>query len=128
MKFLIVACLIVSAYAATDDVSAPIVKSDFNSSPDGGFQFAYETGNGISAHAEGHLKSVGSDEVLEIQGSSQYQSPEGEIIQLSYVANELGYQPQGAHLPTPPPTEPIPDYILRSLEWIAAHPYQEKKV
>lgn len=51
----------------------------------------------------------------------QYTSPEGIPIETSYVADENGYQPQGAHLPTPPP---IPEAILRSLEYNAAHPQQ----
>lgn len=52
------------------------------------------------------------------QGASSYVSPEGVPIQLTYTADENGFHPQGAHIP------PVPDYILRALEWIAAHPYQ----
>lgn len=35
------------------------------------------------------------DEVaLEITGANEYTNPEGELVSLTYVANELGYQPQ----------------------------------
>lgn len=40
----------------------------------------------------------------------------------------LSFHLQGAHLPTPPPPQPIPDYIQRSLDWIAAHPEREEPV
>lgn len=40
------------------------------------------------------------------------------------MANEEGFQPQGAHLPTSPP---IPEAILRALDWIAAHPPVEEQ-
>ncbi|TDG38505.1 hypothetical protein AWZ03_015073, partial [Drosophila navojoa] len=46
-------------------------------------------------------------------------SPEGEKIEVSYVADENGYQPKSDSLPTPPP---IPDEIERALKWIAANP------
>lgn len=56
-------------------------------------------------------------------GNFGYQSPEGVPVQISYVADENGYQPIGNVLPTPPPTPyPIPPAIARALEYIAAHP------
>ncbi|KAH8400964.1 hypothetical protein KR009_002187, partial [Drosophila setifemur] len=36
------------------------------------------------------------------QGSYSYMSPEGPIS-ITYIADENGFQPVGAHLPTPPP-------------------------
>lgn len=53
------------------------------------------------------------------QGSYSYTSPEGVQIQVNYVADENGYQPDSAALPTPPP---VPAAIARALEYIAAHP------
>lgn len=81
--------------------------------PDGSYTFEYGTSNGIDFSETG----VGSSYAT---GSYSYTSPEGETIQLKYTADENGYQPQGDHLPTPPP---IPDYILRSLEYIESHPF-----
>ncbi|XP_011563889.2 larval cuticle protein LCP-17 [Plutella xylostella] len=129
MKFFIV-ILAVAAVAHADvshlvrggEADAQIVKQDADVAPDQ-YQYAYETSNGIAAQESGVLKNAGREnEALEVQGSNQYTAPDGTPVQITYVANENGYQPQGAHLPTPPPAQPIPDYILRSLEYIAAHP------
>lgn len=79
----------------------------------------YETENGISAQEQGGLKAIGPSAGTAAQGAFQYTSPEGIPIAVSYVADENGFQPQGAHLPTPPP---IPPQIARALQWIAAHP------
>ncbi|XP_034476706.1 larval cuticle protein 1-like [Drosophila innubila] len=76
-----------------------------------GFKYVYETSNHINEDRDGN-------EHGDIHGSFSYISPEGEHIKVDYVANEHGYQPQGSHLPTPPP---IPEAIQRSIEYIAAH-------
>ncbi|XP_034476708.1 larval cuticle protein 1-like [Drosophila innubila] len=52
-------------------------------------------------------------------GTSSWVSPEGEHIKFTYVADENGYQPQGEHIPTPPPT---PEPILKALAYLASHP------
>lgn len=79
--------------------------------------FRYETENGIVAQEQGQLRQISKDEsAMQAQGQFAYVSPEGEPIQLSYIADENGFQPQGAHLPVPPP---IPAAIQRALEWLA---------
>ncbi|XP_061727370.1 larval cuticle protein LCP-17-like [Cydia pomonella] len=127
MKLLIVSCLV--ALAAADvshlrqapggEASAQILRQESDISPEGNFQYAYETDNGIQGQAQGQIKGAGEEAALEIQGQNGWKTPEGEQVQLQYVANENGYQPQGSHLPTPPP---IPEAILRSLKYIRAHP------
>ncbi|CAK1556417.1 unnamed protein product [Leptosia nina] len=121
-----VAILAFVALAAADvshiihpDVDAQIVRHDADVFPDQ-FQYAYETSNGIKGQESGVLKNAGREEqALEVQGSSSYTGPDGQVYSVQYIANENGYQPQGAHLPTP---VPVPEYIVKALAYIAAHP------
>ncbi|XP_030372323.1 pupal cuticle protein Edg-78E [Scaptodrosophila lebanonensis] len=78
---------------------------------EGNYAYAFETSNGIQSQEAGNPNGV--------SGAYSFVTPEGENIQISYIADENGFQPQGAALPTPPP---IPEYIIRALEYIAAHP------
>lgn len=68
--------------------------------------FSYETGNGIQAKEQGFIKNKGDKdrEALVQQGTITYMDERGHPITLTYIADEHGFQPQGAHLPTPPPS------------------------
>ncbi|XP_049865996.1 endocuticle structural glycoprotein SgAbd-8-like [Pectinophora gossypiella] len=124
MKIIILFALVAAAFAAPQSASEPIpiLKQESEINPDGSYQWSYETGNGIAAEEKGALKNAGGEEPsLEVQGQFQYPSEEGGNIQLTYIANENGFQPQGAHLPTPPP---IPAAIQRALDFLATAPPQ----
>ncbi|CAB3236685.1 unnamed protein product [Arctia plantaginis] len=109
------------------EADAVIVKQNADVLPDQ-YSYEYETSNGIAAQERGALKNVGrEDEAIEVQGSNSYRAPGGEQISINYIADENGYQPQGAHLPTPPAPQPIPDYILRAIEYIRTHPPKQEK-
>lgn len=71
------------------------------------------------------MKNLGNpeQETQFAQGGYQYTAPDGTRISLTYTADENGFVPQGAHLPTPPP---IPEAIQRALEYIAAHPEENE--
>ncbi|XP_013110560.1 larval cuticle protein 2-like [Stomoxys calcitrans] len=103
------------AAASSDDANAQVTNFATDVRSDG-FQYAYDTTNAIHAAASGDANG-------EIRGDFAWVSPEGEQVVLQYVADENGYQPSGAILPTPPP---IPEAILRSLEYIRTHPSQEE--
>ncbi|XP_075977701.1 larval cuticle protein LCP-17-like [Anticarsia gemmatalis] len=126
MKFFAVFAVALACAAADvkhlnhDDFHAAIVKSNYDITPEGAFQYAYETANGIYAQSNGQVKNANSDyPTLEVSGNYKYTSPEGVPVELSYTADENGYQPVGAHLPV---AHPIPEAIARSLAYIAAHP------
>ncbi|XP_060817069.1 endocuticle structural glycoprotein SgAbd-8-like [Bombus pascuorum] len=119
----IVLCAFVSVAAAvplgvySSTTPIPILRQSADGpNPDGSYSYSYETANGIQAQEIGYLNYPGTQaETREAQGSYSYTAPNGEIIQVSYVANENGFQPQGSHIPTIPPA------ILKALEYIAVH-------
>lgn len=101
-----------------------VVRFDSVVNPDS-YNYAYETSKGIRAEESGVLKNAGSEqEAIEATGSFSYTSPEGENIAVQYVANELGFQPTGDHIPQPPP---IPDLIQKALKYLADNPPAARK-
>ncbi|KOX67393.1 Larval cuticle protein LCP-17 [Melipona quadrifasciata] len=124
-EYTIVLCVFASVAAgASLDVYAPstppipiLRQSADGPNPDGSYSYSYETANGIQAQEVGYINYAGTKtESREAQGSYTYTAPNGEIVQVTYVANENGFQPQGSHIPT------IPPEILKGLQYIAAHP------
>ncbi|KAH8355169.1 hypothetical protein KR093_007493, partial [Drosophila rubida] len=120
-RFQLMICALVGLAAAfpsgssPEDAHAEVVSRSEDVRPDG-FDAKLETTNGINDQRSG-------DEHGNIKGSFSFISPEGEHVQISYVADENGFQPSGEVLPTPPP---IPVEIQKALDWIAAHPSVEK--
>lgn len=95
-----------------NDADAAIIRSTSDIQTDGSYEYSYETENGIKMQESG----VGGQSV---QGSAKWIDNDGNLFEISYIADENGFQPIGAHIPTPPP---IPEYILRALAYNAAHP------
>lgn len=81
--------------------------------------FSFEGGDGTQAVQEGGLKQIGNEAGEVSQGSFSYTGDDGQNYAITYTADENGYRPQGAHLPQAPP---IPDAILKSLEYLATKP------
>lgn len=101
----------------------PILRQSLDGpNPDGSYSYSYETANGIQAQEIGYVNYVGTQTearaVQQAQGSYTFTAPNGEVVQVNYVANENGFQPQGSHIPQTPPA------ILKALEYNAAHPEQ----
>uniref|UniRef100_A0A1I8NE67 Cuticle protein n=1 Tax=Musca domestica TaxID=7370 RepID=A0A1I8NE67_MUSDO len=102
------------AFACADNINKDAEVLSFKNDPadaEGNYAYAFETSNGIQQQEAGNPAGVA--------GSYEFVSPEGEKFFVSYTADENGFQPVGDHLPTPPP---VPEAILKALEYIAAHP------
>ncbi|XP_026472347.1 endocuticle structural glycoprotein ABD-4-like [Ctenocephalides felis] len=129
MRIVILCSILVSVLAAPqrggggDESQATIIRQNFDLQPDGSYISSYETSNGIKSDEQGNLKRSSDPQggdVVVVQGAFSYTSPDGTPIQLNYVADDvLGFVPQGAHLPTPPP---IPPEIQKALDYLATLP------
>lgn len=107
------------------EASAQIVRQASDVQPDGQYAWSYETSNGIAAQESGAPAQLpGGEQAERAQGSYSYTAPDGTPVQVSYLADENGFQPQGNVLPTPPP---IPLAIQRSLEFNERNPEPQQQ-
>ncbi|CAH2096418.1 unnamed protein product [Euphydryas editha] len=117
----VVAAVAVNGAVNSVDSDAIIVKQNSDVFPEQ-YAYQYETSNGIQAQESGVLKNAGQENAaLEVQGTNAFTAPDGKNYVVTYIANEFGYQPQGDHLPVAPSPPPVPDYIIRSIEYIKTH-------
>ncbi|XP_068226983.1 cuticle protein AMP4-like [Palaemon carinicauda] len=96
MKFVVFACLAAVALAAPqpqtpNELNAvPILRNDREDDGAGRFSYAYETGNGIVANAEG---TPGVEGQSNIEGTYRFPLGNGQFLEVTYVADERGYRP-----------------------------------
>lgn len=110
---LLMAIVAVVHCAPVDETTTETLKQESDNNPDGSYAYAYETSNGISAQESG----LGGERAV---GGYKWISPEGETIDIQYVADaEGGYRATGAAIPVAPET---PAHVLRLVEYLAAHP------
>ncbi|KAJ8732065.1 hypothetical protein PYW08_014795 [Mythimna loreyi] len=101
----------------TRDPVVPIIDSEnYVFSHSGDFHYSYEGGDGTRAYERGELRKSEDGAGSAVEGSFSYKDKDGNDVSLSYTADENGYRPVGAHLPTPPP---IPPEIARALAYLA---------
>lgn len=62
-----------------------------------------ETSNGIIQQESGQVVNEGSDDAsIAVRGSFQWTDENGQTYSVTYVADDNGFQPEGAHLPKAP--------------------------
>ncbi|CAL4158188.1 unnamed protein product, partial [Meganyctiphanes norvegica] len=131
MKLIIVSCMLAVAVAAPQGYDAPrpradddsrefipIVRDNRDQPKDGVYNFETETGDGITRSEHGSRITDGSAEGAVAQaGSYSFTLPNGELFDLSFVADDGGFQPQSSHLPVAPAfPHPIPQHALEQIE------------
>ncbi|KAL3283223.1 hypothetical protein HHI36_006371 [Cryptolaemus montrouzieri] len=104
MKMILVLCAIMAiAYAAPQgqaDKDAVVTRYDSDNIGIDGYNFAYETSNGISQQEQGQLQNPGTEnESISVRGQYSYVGIDGRTYTVIYVADENGFQPQGEHIP-----------------------------
>ncbi|CAH0702666.1 unnamed protein product [Spodoptera exigua] len=104
-SFIVLALFVAAAVAApaNPDADAVVVRYDSDNIGVDGYNYNVQTSNGISQQEQGQLKNAGSEnEAIEVRGQYSYTGPDGVVYTITYIANELGFQPQGAHIPQAP--------------------------
>nr|XP_017017870.1 larval cuticle protein 65Ag1-like [Drosophila kikkawai] len=102
MKFLIVFVALFAVALAAPAGDVQIVRADSEVGPEN-FKYEWETSDGQKADAAGELKNIGSEnESLAVRGSFSFVADDGQTYTVNYIADENGFQPQGAHLPVAP--------------------------
>jgi hypothetical protein len=114
LKYLLIASIVALA-AAADDSTAEILVQEQDIMDDGSYAYRFETSNGIKA-------SQSSADGINSQGGYTFIAPDGVTYDIQYVANEGGFQPQGAHLPVAPADLPAPNHVIETLMKIRANP------
>ncbi|XP_063857107.1 cuticle protein AM1159-like [Scylla paramamosain] len=121
MKLVIIAALVAVAFAAPDrpynsygsgsSEEAEILQHDFVLEEDGRYNLDVKTSNGISVSQHG--SPDGPEGAVVKSGVFSYTAPDGTPVELKFVANEHGYQPESDLLPVAPEfPHPIPQFVL----------------
>lgn len=62
--------------------------------------YSFETSDGVSRSEQAELKNIGTEqEALSVRGSISWIAADGETYTLNFLADENGFQPEGAHIP-----------------------------
>ncbi|XP_047478546.1 cuticle protein AM1199-like [Penaeus chinensis] len=116
MKLIVLACLAAAALAAPRPQEDPvaILRDDRQDDGDGNFKYEFESDDGTFVSAVG---TPGAEGQSNIQGSYRFTLPDGTIAEVTYIADENGFQPQSDLLPTP---HPLPAHAIEQIRFAEA--------
>lgn len=90
--------------------TAPIASTQYHAQDSlGAVSYGYSTSDGTS-------KTETRDYDGTVRGEYKYYAPEGDKVELKYIADKKGFQPEGDHLPVQPEVPDKPDYLEDAYE------------
>ncbi|XP_057651829.1 flexible cuticle protein 12-like [Diorhabda carinulata] len=90
---------VIVAAPQSADKDATVLKYNSDNSGIDGYNFDFETSNGIAQQEEGKLTNQGTEnELMKVSGSYTF-TWEGITYKVTYTADENGFQPVGDHIP-----------------------------
>ncbi|KAK8745508.1 hypothetical protein OTU49_000227 [Cherax quadricarinatus] len=110
MKLVVFALLVTLAAAAPrPDKDAETVVDERQDSGDGNFNYRFETSNGIKEDRTG---TPGSEGQSNMQGSFSFTLADGTVAEVTFVADETGFNPKSPLLPI---AHPLPPHALEQI-------------
>lgn len=98
MKFAIVFVALFALALADKDAKITRSQSDVGTDT---FKYDFETSDGASQSATGQLKQIDEDNAAVVQsGSYKYIGDDGHTYEVEWTADEFGFHPKAAHIPT----------------------------
>ncbi|XP_068206658.1 cuticle protein AMP1A-like isoform X2 [Palaemon carinicauda] len=110
-----------STRVSTFEVAPPvaILRDDRTHDEFGRFSVDFEAENGIVFSQSG--SPDGPEGAVVKAGQYSYTAPDGTLVEVKYVADENGFQPQSDLLPVAPEfPHPIPQFVLDQIAFAAA--------
>ncbi|XP_068206651.1 cuticle protein AM1274-like [Palaemon carinicauda] len=95
-----------------------ILRDERDHKEDGTFTYEFEGDNGIIVSESG--SPTGPEGAVVHTGNYKYTAPDGTEVEVTYVADENGFQPQSDLLPVAPEfPHPIPQFVLDQIAFAA---------
>lgn len=103
-KLALLICLVGIALAAPAKDQVSLVQDNFTRDDHGQYSYNFLTGDGVARTEQGSLvpNADKTANVLIQKGGYRYYLPDGQLVELNYIADEMGFRATGTHIPVAP--------------------------